>query len=350
MNRAAHDQERARWVPLRDKLDVLQPQAFFIESEHSHHGTATSIATILLTNRECPWRCIYCDLWKSTTTKTVPIGAIPAQIDLALAQLRRDERKESNGGSARIRQTPRTDIKQLKLYNAGSFFDRKAVPPEDFAAIAERVCGFERVIVESHPALIGSAAIVFHELLVRKAGEQKRCPAPELEVAMGLEVADDLILARMNKRMTLAMFERAAAFLLNNGIALRAFVIVKPPFVKTDVEALDLAQRSIDFAFDCGASVVSLIPARFGPVALDDLARTAEFAPPGFDAVEEALDYGVAQQRGRVFVDLWDIEKLGGCCACTPDRVARLREVNLQQSRPPRIVCARAGTTCLSGV
>src|SRR5215216_5419678 len=110
---------------------------------------------------------------------------------------------------------------------------------------------------------------------------------------MGLEVADDALLEKLNKRMTLALFGQAAEFLRSHDIALRVFIIVKPPFVRTDGEAELLARRSTDFAFDCGASVVSLIPGRFGPVALDALALTGEFSPPQVQTIETTFDYGL---------------------------------------------------------
>src|SRR5204863_7836858 len=79
-----------RMTPLiRERRRLLSPErphAFFIENERSQTGAVVSIATVILTNRECPWRCIYCDLWKNTITETVPPGAIPAQIDFALDQ------------------------------------------------------------------------------------------------------------------------------------------------------------------------------------------------------------------------------------------------------------------------
>ena len=77
------------------------------------------VATLFLTNRECPYRCLMCDLWKNTLTETVPIGAIPAQIDYALGQL--------------------PPARQIKLYNSGSFFDPHAIPPQDHPAIAAQV-------------------------------------------------------------------------------------------------------------------------------------------------------------------------------------------------------------------
>jgi archaeosine synthase beta-subunit len=317
------ENERATWAAARARLDSFRPQASFIEQERARDGSIAAVTTIFLTNRECPWRCVYCDLWKNTTTETVPRGAIPAQIDFALSQI------SNNLCGGQLAQ-------HIKLYNAGSFFDPKAIPPEDFPAIAESVQSFTHVIVESHPALIGDATLRFHDLL-RHRGQT-------LEVAMGLEVADDPLLEKMNKRMTLALFRHAAEFLRSHGIALRVFVIVKPPFVRTDAEAELLARRSTDFAFDCGATAVSLIPGRFGPAALNDLALAGEFAPPQLETIETALDYAVGLQRGRVFADLWDIEKLGGCPCCTKRRIARLQEINFNQCPQPRISCAQCAT------
>jgi radical SAM enzyme (TIGR01210 family) len=340
---ASASEERTRWLAHRRTLDFARPKQFFIEQERIESGEIVPTATVFLTNRECPWRCIYCDLWKNTTTEIVPIGAIPAQIDFALNQFSRDEFGEPPVERNETRGTRPANIGQIKLYNAGSFFDPKAIPPDDYGVIAGRVAHFGRVIVESHPALVGESAVRFRDALIHSALQTRRSA---LEIAMGLEVADDALLGKLNKRMTLAMFRRAAEFLVSNGIAVRAFVIVKPPFVRTDAEALDFARRSIDFAFDCSASVISLIPARFGPVGLEELARAGEFSPPVVDVVEDALDYGIAQRRGRVFADLWDIERLAACARCLPQRIARLREANLTQAILPRIPCAHDTAIC----
>src|SRR5437773_8886600 len=83
--------ERDRWIlsrrSQRNAVDPRRPHAFLVEEERAESGEIVSVATIFLTNRECPWRCLMCDLWKNTLTETVPAGAIPAQIDYALAEL-----------------------------------------------------------------------------------------------------------------------------------------------------------------------------------------------------------------------------------------------------------------------
>jgi len=307
--------ERDHWIldrrPSRNKLDPQRPYAFLIEKERAESGDIESVATIFLTNRECPWRCLMCDLWKNTLTATVPPGSIPAQIDYALNEL--PDREAAN---------------QIKLYNSGSFFDPKAIPVGDYEAIARRIAQFERVVVECHPQLVNDSCLRFRDLLRGK-----------LEVAMGLETVHPQVLDKLNKRMTLDLFSRAAEFVRNNQIALRVFVLVKPPFLD-ETEALLWAMRSIEFTFDCGATVVSLIPTRLGNGALEKLEDQGQFAPPKLATLEKALAYGINQQRGRVFADLWDLQKFCDCPACFCARQDRLQYMNLHQIVPPEIRCS----------
>lgn len=309
--------ERDGWIlerrSARETLNPQEPYAFFVEEEASASGGVVPLATIFLTNRECPWRCVMCDLWRNTLTASVSPGAIPAQIEFALSQL--------------------PAARELKLYNSGSFFDARAIPVEDHAAIAEKANTFERLIVESHPALVAEHCLRFRDRL--------QC---RLEIAMGLETVHPSILPRLNKRMTLEQFAAAAEFLRRYDVDLRVFILVKPPFMRGG-EALHWAQRSLDFAFDCGATAATLIPTRGGNGAMEALAASGQFSPPRIDLLESSLDYGLALHRGRVFADLWDSENIPGCTACREARISRLREMNLSQSARAPVLCShcRAG-------
>ena len=123
---------------------------------------------------------------------------------------------------------------------------------------------------------------------------------------------------------------------------MRAFVLVKAPF-QNDAEALHWSRRSAQFAFDCGATAVSLIPTRFGGGTLETLAQSGQFSPPSLDLLELALEEAVALQRGRIFADLWDLEKFSRCSNCFPQRLDRLRRMNLQQRIEPRVACKMCG-------
>jgi hypothetical protein len=312
--------ERDAWIlsrrPQRNAVDPWRPQSFFIEEERTESGRLAPVATIFLTNRECPWRCLMCDLWKNTLADKTPPGAIPAQIDVALSTLALAG--DEAGGRVPTR---------IKLYNSGSFFDAGAIPVEDHGAIADRVRSFERVIVECHPSLVNDRCLRFRDRLPGK-----------LEVAMGLEAAHPDVLEKLNKRMNLDQFAAAARFLGRHGVALRVFVLVKPPFLD-ETGALEWARKSVDFAFDCGAGVVSLIPVRLGNGALEALARLGEFSSPELATLEKAGSYGVGLGRGRVFVDLWDLEQFSRCPACLPARLSRLRQMNATQQVPAAVHC-----------
>src|SRR6478736_6375292 len=82
------------------RLNPFRPYSFFLEQERSASGQIVASGTILLTNKECPWRCLMCDLWKNTLTQTVPLGAIPKQIQFAIERF-----------------SPQPA--QIKLYNSG---------------------------------------------------------------------------------------------------------------------------------------------------------------------------------------------------------------------------------------
>jgi archaeosine synthase beta-subunit len=307
----AEDAARDRWIlarrPPRNRLDPRRAYAALVEREVSEDGEAIDVATIFLTNRECPWRCLMCDLWKNTLEEAVPRGAIASQIREALAGL--------------------PPARGVKLYNAGSFFDPNAIPIEDHAEIAEAVRPFERVIVEAHPALVGEACLRFRDRI-----------AGRLEVALGLETVHPDVLPRLNKRMTLERFAEAASFLREAEIAVRVFVLAGLPFLDEE-EGLEAARRSIAWAFDQGASVVSVIPTRSGNGSLDALAAHGEFAELSLSMLEDAVAFGLALRRGRVFADLWDLERFRRCEACFPSRAARLAAMNRRQRPLPRTPC-----------
>ena len=298
-------------------LDPTRAYAAHWEEERDPSGALAPTAVVFLTNRECPFRCVMCDLWIHTLDDVVPEGAIAEQIRTALAELE-----------------PAT---QIKLYNAGSFFDAQAIPPAEDESIASLLAGFDRVIVEAHPAYLrgpyGERCLRFRDRLRDDVGSAFRRTVPRLEVAIGLETSHPEVLERLNKRMTVDDFRTAASFLRGHDIDVRAFILLQPPFMAAD-EAVEWACRSIDAAFDAGASVCSVIPTRAGNGAMEALGATT----PSLVALESVLEYGLAVGRGRVFADLWDIERLF-VCRCSPARTGRVRTMNATQRISSPILC-----------
>lgn len=291
----------------RNPVDPTRPYASMVEPERTIDGRVEDVATIFITNRECPFRCLMCDLWRNTTTKPVPVGAVARQIEWALQQL--------------------LPARHIKLYNSGNFFDTRAIPPADWPRIAELVRQYRTVIVESHPHLVDHRCLEFAAML-----------GPRLQVAMGLETVDPEVLPRLNKRMTLADYERATEFLLAHGMDVRAFILLRTPF-QSEEEGTAWAERSIDYAFSIGVECCTVIPTRAGNGAMDWLQAQGYFEPPALRSLEAAVEHGVAMNRGRVFADLWDIGKFLRCQQCGPKRAERLRQMNLSQEILPAVTC-----------
>jgi radical SAM enzyme (TIGR01210 family) len=313
--------------PSRARHDPWRAQGLLIEDERAPDATVARTATLFLTGRECPWRCAMCDLWLHTTEIDTPRGAIPAQIAAARGRL--------------IDTDP--PVSQIKLYNAGSFFDPRAVPDEDYGDVAAGLAGVARVIVESHPSLVGDRTGRFLDALFR-ARLPELAPAA-LEVAMGLETAHPDALERLNKRMTVDGFAAAAERLRSLGIALRVFLLVSPPFVPR-AEHDGWLQRSIDVAVGAGASAISLIPTRTGNGTLEALAGDGWFESPRLSDLERSLDLAQAHVCGReirVFADLWDLDRFSDCSHCLDARRSRLRAMNLEQRVLRPVACRHCG-------
>ncbi len=305
--------ERDHWILRRrgpkNRLDPSRPYAFLWEEELGAAGELVPTATIFLTNRECPFRCLMCDLWRNTLDERVPSGAIAGQIRHALAQL--------------------PPARQIKLYNAGSFFDPQAIPPEDYEQIAAAISDFQRVIVECHPAFLrgkrGADCVRFRDLI-----------RGELEIAVGLETVHQRALAKLNKRMTVESFRRGAEFLNQRDIDLRVFILLKPPFLD-EAEGVEWACCSFDVAAGCGAKVCSIIPTRGGNGAMEAVGD--DYRPPKLRSLEDAVERGLALNRFRVFADLWDLERFYDC-ECSAARAERLAHMNRTQRIPAPVSCA----------
>jgi radical SAM enzyme (TIGR01210 family) len=310
---------RSPKLPIEDPARAL---SWFWERERDPESGEIATLTVLLAGAECPFTCVFCDLWRQTLDGPTPRGALPAQLRAVLGE----------AGSLPGRCA-------IKLYNASNFFDPRAVPPEDDAELAALLAPFARITVECHPRLLGERCA---SLARRLRGR--------LEVAIGLETIHPEALARLNKGMTVGDFDSAAARLREIDIALRVFVLVGAPFLPPE-RAVEWAVRSAQHALERGALRVSLIPVREGNGSLEELRRRGDFTPPTLEQLEEAFDRSLKIQVGKkkptekgiVTVDLWDLDRFASCPACLPARRERLARMNLSGRIEPRVVCPSCG-------
>jgi archaeosine synthase beta-subunit len=311
MSKDAHIDINSVWIVSKrgkkNKVDPFKPYAYLVEKERAISGSIEDTATIFLTNSECPYQCLMCDLWKNTTNEPVSVGAIPKQIEWALENM--------------------PTAKHLKLYNSGNFFDKKAIPKDDYQRIATLVSGFDTLIIENHPKLINENCLRFRDML-----------KPELQIAMGLETVHPEILQKLNKRLTLDDFRNSVQFLTRNGINARTFILLRPPFMSEE-EGIYWAKKSIDFSFEIGVECCIVIPVRAGNGAMDFLMENGDFSLPNIQSLETVLEYGIGLKVGRVFADVWDLQMFSECTKCIEQRMNRLEEMNLYQKIFDPIKC-----------
>ena len=297
-----------KFRPPKADLDAAIPYLCLHEKEVQKDATVRNVNTIFLTNRECPFKCVMCDLWRHTLDEPTPKGSIPKQIRYALGKL------------------PQADI--VKLYNSGNFFDGKAIPRSDYEQIASILGDYKHIIVENHPRLIGSFISRFRDML-----------NGSLEIAMGLETVHPDVLPKLNKQITTEDFIEACNYLLEDQIDIRAFILLNPPFLTDTQENINWCLKSVKFAFDSGCSACSIIPVRDGNGIMEELRRKGEYVPPTLSALEFVFEKALELNRGRVFCDLWDLEKFSDCKICFESRKQRLEKMNLRQEVIPSINC-----------
>jgi radical SAM enzyme (TIGR01210 family) len=299
--------------PPKAHVDPRETYASLVELECNASGQPEPVATLFLTNSECRFRCLMCDLWKHTLDAPTPVGAIPEQIAHALARL--------------------PPARHIKLYNSGNFFDPRSIPVDDYPSIAALVARFDTVIVENHPRLCSANVARFRGFLA---------PHQTLEVAMGLETIHPKALAALNKQLTVADYADAARRLVAAGIAIRTFILLRPPLLDESA-GIEWALRSLSFAFDCGSRVAAVIPTRTGNGIMEQGVEEGWFAPPKLWSLERVLNEALGWGRGRVLADLWDLERFSDCAVCFRARRERLERLNLGQRPEPDVHCRACG-------
>jgi len=309
VNASAVDKRIRSLRPPKPHVDPFRAHGSLIEDERRPDGAIERALTIFLAGAECPFTCSFCDLWRWTTDGPTPPGAIAKQV--------RDTLETS------------PPAERIKLYNASNFFDGRAVPDEDVRAIAELVQSFAGVTVETHARTIGDATLDFARALRGR-----------LEVAVGLETIHPEAMSHLNKRLDLDRFERAARFLRDNDIDLRVFVLLGTPYVPPD-ESVSWTVRTVEYAAQRGASVVSVIPVRGGNGEMERLQSLGHFTPPTLTQLEESLDRcaALALPGTVVTADLWDADRLPACEHCRSQRIERLRCFNVAGVAALRMDC-----------
>jgi hypothetical protein len=229
------------------------------------HGEEVNAGVIVLSTRGCAWAlragCTMCG-YIYDSSRSVSQAEVLQQFKEGVAKI--------------------GDVAYLKVFNSGSFFDSGEIARETRQEIYRLVnsLGVKRLQVETRP-----------EYITREVLEEAiSVLEPELEVGIGLETTNDYIReVCINKGFTLAEFTRALNACKSTGAKVKAYLLIKPPFI-TEAEAIEDAVRSGIEASRMGVERLSFNPVNVQRGTLvEELFYKREYRPPWLWSVVEVI-------------------------------------------------------------
>jgi radical SAM enzyme (TIGR01210 family) len=169
----------------------------------------------------------------------------------------------------------------VKIYTSGSFLDQNEIPLDIRTAIMDAFPSAKRILFESRPEFV-------------TAEELGTLPSERVQVALGLESANDEILRKCIQKGFLAEdYVRAASLLKERNIPVRTYLLLKPPFL-TERQAMQDTIKSIEFASPHSESI-SINPINVQKdTMVEKLWRRGDYRPPWLFSLIEVLKAGKA--------------------------------------------------------
>lgn len=176
----------------------------------------------------------------------------------------------------------------VKIYTSGSFLDEREIPSSVRERILQDFASCKRILFESRPEFVTEESL-------------SRLPADKVEIALGLESANDLILRKcINKGFGAADYQRAASLIKSKGMRVRTYLLLKPPYL-TEKQAMLDTLASIDFAHALSDSI-SVNPVNVQrETQVESLFRRGDYRPPWLWTLVEVLRQGRSKTDIRVF-------------------------------------------------
>jgi len=213
----------------------------------------------------------------------------------------------------------------VKVYTSGSFTDENEVPLAARDKILKRVAeAGAKMLFESRPEHVSQETI-------------RSCVGicPDLEVAIGLESANDLILEKsIHKGFSFADYEGAASIIIKEGATVRTYLLLKPPYL-TEEEAMDDTIASISKASRY-SRVITVNPVNVQRrTKVEKMWRSWAYRPPWLWSVTEVLrraDPGKSLLLSSL-VAAGSERGAHNCGSCDQDVVAAIDGFNLTQDK-----------------
>ncbi len=173
----------------------------------------------------------------------------------------------------------------LKIFTSGSFLDDSEIDAETRKEMLSRLGADERVkkvIAETRPEYVTQ----------EKVSESMASLGKRFEVAMGLETSNDMIRKDcINKGFTFSDFVRAGEIAKREGATVKAYLMLKPPFLSEGIAMNDMIQSINDAAPYAGTISVNLCNVQKGTL-VDEMFERGDYRPPWLWSAVEVLKKG----------------------------------------------------------
>jgi hypothetical protein len=218
------------------------------------------------------------------------------------------------------------DEPYVKVYTSGSFLDDREVDPESRRAVVGAFSGrARRFLFETLPEFATEGTL-------RPLSEAFR---GQLEVALGLETTDPVVLGRyVHKSAAPEEYLAAGDRVRGLGLRAKAYLLLKPPYL-TESEAIDDVVRSVGEAaphFD--ALSVNPVHIQNGTV-VEWLYHRRQYRPPWLWSVVAALSQGALRRGASRLVSFPTAGGLArgphNCGKCDARVLAAIEEASLSQ-------------------
>lgn len=165
----------------------------------------------------------------------------------------------------------------VKIFTSGSFFDSREIPVEVRETILSGL-NAEKVIIETRPEFVTEKNLTHAKSFFKR-----------IEVAIGLETSSDPIrLNCINKGFTFADFVKAAETAKANGVTVKAYLMLKPPFL-TEKDAMEDIVKSVMDASQYAQTIsINLCNIQRGTL-VDELFYRKAYRPPWLWSIAEIL-------------------------------------------------------------
>ena len=267
----AHNKAMREIRSRRDETyDPREPTRVWIDEDNTPDGVKQSL-TIILNTGGCRWAraggCTMCGyVAESVEGGSVSHEDLMTQVDACLDH-EADNADDPSG--------------LVKIYTSGSFLDEREVPAETRRAIASEFADRDRIVVESLPDFVEPAKI-----------REFTAQGLDTDIAVGLETATDRVRRDcVNKYFEFDAFERACDHARDCGAGIKAYLLMKPPFL-SEAEAVADMERSVrKCAAVEGCHTVSMNPANVQRhTMVEDLYHDGGYRPPWLWSVAEVLE------------------------------------------------------------